>query len=95
MTFLDVEGLHDEDMLVYDDGEEEGEPRDGEEGMMPEGADEDVVVLIEDAPTPGQGWANYHAADGCNCGEALRCVQQGCGETAPMSRMPLPHARAH
>ena len=36
MTFLDVEGLHDEDMLVYDDGEEEGEPRDGEEDMMPQ-----------------------------------------------------------
>ena len=29
--------------------------------MMPEGRDEDVVELIEDAPTPGKGWANYHA----------------------------------
>ena len=36
--------------------------------MMPEGGDEGVVVLIEDAQTPGLGWANYHAADGCKCG---------------------------
>ena len=57
MSFLDVDGLHDEDMLVYDDDADEREPR-----------DEDVVVLIQDAPTPGQDWANYHAADGCKCG---------------------------
>ena len=29
-------------MLVYDYDEEEGEPRDGDEDMMPEGGDEDT-----------------------------------------------------
>ena len=69
MSFLDVDGLHDEDTLVYDDDDaDERDPRDGEEDMMPEGGDEDVVVLIQDAPTPGLDWANYHATDGCKCG---------------------------
>ena len=68
MSFLDVEGLHDEDMLIYDDDAEERVLQGPDEDMMPEGGDEDVVVLIQDAPTPGQDWANYHAADGCNCG---------------------------
>mgnify|MGYP000714877805 CR=1 FL=1 len=61
MSFLDVEGLHDEDMLIYDDDAEERVLQGPDEDMMPEGGDEDV-------PTPGQGWANYHAADGCKCG---------------------------
>ena len=96
MTFLDVEGLHDEDMLVYDDGEEEGEPRDGEEDMMPEGADEDVVVLIEDAPTPGQGWANYHAADGCNCGTFEEKPCGACNKDAGRRYLcPVCHCHMH
>ena len=61
MSFLDIEGLRDEDMLIYDDDAEEGVLQGPDEDMMPEGGDEDV-------PTPGQGWANYHAADGCKCG---------------------------
>ena len=61
MSFLDVDGLRDEDMLIYDDDAEEGVLQGPDEDMMPEGGDEDV-------PTPGQGWANYHAADGCKCG---------------------------
>ena len=48
MSFLDVEGLHDKDMLIYDDDAEERVLQGPDEDMMPEGGDEDV-------PTPGQG----------------------------------------